>query len=67
MPNRVGGATIRSVEEFQSWERLVRAGLEHESGKVETGFPSRQAQRVCAEIMLNQRDQITMRFLVIAS
>jgi general stress protein 26 len=34
---------------------------------VETGFPSGQTQSVCPEIMLQQRDEITMRFNLIAS
>jgi hypothetical protein len=34
---------------------------------VETGFPSRQTQSVCAEIMLKQRDEIMIRFHLIGS
>jgi hypothetical protein len=35
---------------------------------VETGFPSRQTRkRVCAEIMLKQRDEIVMRIHLVES
>src|SRR6185437_10972827 len=45
--------------------RKSRGKARARSGKVETGFPSRRTRSVCAKIMLEQRDEITIRFRIV--
>jgi len=44
-----------------------RAGLEHDPEKWEPVFHATNAKRVCAQIMLKQKDEVMMRFHLIAS
>ena len=41
--------------------------LEHDPEKLDTGFPSGQTRSVCPEIMLQQKDEIMIRFNLIGS